>query len=134
MNTLALTTESVRRFLVLCCLVCGLVLVGGCFTGCATQNAPGRILATAVQSVDSAMQGWASYVALGRATDAQQASVRALYEKYQAAESAAETAYVAAAKLGDATIFERASVSLRAAQNDLLQLIEEISRPKTPSS
>lgn len=130
MSAPTLTADSIRRFLVLCCLVGALVAVGGCFSGCATQNAPGRILATTAQTVDSAMQAWASYVALERATPAQESAVRALYAKYQAAESAAQNAYVAGANTSDPSAFAKASAELRAAQTDLLNLVNLFNPPK----
>lgn len=131
MNALTLTFDSVRRFLALCCLLGAFVAVGGCFSGCATQNAPGRILATTVGTVDSAMQGWATFVALGHATPDQESAVREVYAKYQAAESAAERAYVAAAKLNDQSAWSKASAALTASQSDLLALLAKFN-PPTP--
>lgn len=96
--------------------------------GCVTQT-PGRVLATTVATVDAAMQGWATWVALGHATSEQELAVRAAYERYQALQHAAEAAYVAAAKTSDPSVFQRASAALTAAQGDLLYLLAKF----TPS-
>ena len=97
------------------------------FSGCAAT--PGRVLATTVQTVDAAMQGWGDYVALGKATAYQENTVRSAYTKYQAAEQAAEAAYVALAKTGDANAWQRASNALRASQRELLTLVNLFAPP-----
>lgn len=102
------------------------------FTGCHTQDVPGRLLTTTVQTVDGAMQGWGSYVALGKATAEQETTVRAAYSKYQSAEAAAEAAYVASAKTGDASVWQRASDALRASQGALITLVNQFTQGKTP--
>lgn len=71
------------------------------------------------------MQGWATYVALGKATADQETDVRSAYGKYQASVSAAEAAYVAAAKTGDDSIWKQASEALRASQRELLALVNQ---------
>ena len=98
--------------------------------GCQTQDVPGRTLATTVQTVDAAMQGWATYVALGHAGPAQEAQVRAAYAQYQRAEAAAEKAYLVWTKTPDATglqVWTVAASALRAAQADLLALVNSLS-------
>lgn len=111
--------NSLRKF---CCGVSFAIALF--FTaGCVSQNPAGRLLASTVQSVDAAMQGWSTYVALGNATVDQETAVRSSYAKYQATVAAAEVAYVAAAKLGDESAWQRAANALRASQRDLLTLI-----------
>lgn len=100
--------------------------------GCVTQT-PGRVLATTVQTVDAAMQGWATWVALGHATSEQELAVRGAYDRYQAFQRAAEAAYVAAAKTSDPSVFQRAAAALKAAQDDLLYLLAKF-QPTTPPS
>lgn len=104
--------------------LCGVLAAGGC----ATANAPGRVLATAALAVDAGMRGWAAYVGTGRATAEAEAQVRAAYVRYQAAEAAAERAYLAASRLGEPAIWESARPALAAAQGDLLRTIDTFSR------
>ena len=77
-------------------------------------------MASTVQTVDAAMKGWATFVAIGGATAQQEASVKAVYEKYQACQRVAEKAYVAAAVSGDRNSFTVAADAMRAVQVDLL--------------
>ena len=90
------------------------------FVGCQTS---GKFLATTVTTVDAAMKGWAEYVVIGGATEQQQMSVKAAYEKYQVAEQAAEAAYVAAAKYGDDQAWLAASAALQESRTALFTLI-----------
>jgi len=93
-------------------------------TGCVTfQDRSGKTLASIVQAVDSGMKAWATFVAIGGATPQQEASVKALYEKYQACERVAEAAYVSAALNGDKDGFTRAVTALQAIRTDLILLI-----------
>jgi len=100
----------------------GLLLLGA---GCSTTGTAGRLLATTVQTVDLAMQGWAQYVVSGQVTPEQETAVRAAYAQYQLAEQAAEAAYLAAARTGDLDPWRRAAASLRASQAVLLALIDQ---------
>lgn len=102
----------------------GLLLLLWMFTGCSTfQENAGKTLATTVQTVDAAMKGWAAYVAIGGATAQQEASVKAAYQKYQAAEAIAEKAFVLSVTSGDQNGFTTAAAVLRQVQADLLLLI-----------
>lgn len=101
-------------------------------SGCSTTNTAGRLLATTVQSVDAGMQGWWTYEVLGYATPDQVALVRESYGEYQAAELLAEDAYVAYAKTGDESAWQRAADGLRGAQGHLLQLLEQFQKKKGP--
>jgi len=107
-------------------LLAAALVVGG--AGCSTQNTSGRLLATTVTTVDAAMTAWGDYTRLHPVSAETHGQVRAAYESYQRAELAAERAYVAAAKLNDPTIFDVAATALRAAQTDLLALIELLQR------
>ena len=95
-------------------------------SGC-VSNPSGRLLASTVQSVDAAMIGWSTYVVTThKPTVDQETAVRLAYERYQAAESVAETAYVASVKTGDQS---RAADALQASQRALLTLIASL-QPK----
>ncbi len=110
--------------------LCGLLAFA---PGCAnTQNTSGRLLVSTVQTVDTAMQGWWTYEALGHATPDQVVAVRDAYGKYQAAEAAAEVAYRAAAQSGDTSAYQTAADALRAAQSHLLDLVNQFNPPKPP--
>lgn len=92
-------------------------------SGCQTENAAGRLLASTVQTVDAAMSGWGTYVATGKATEADEAAVRQAYAKYQAAEALAERAYFASVQTGDGSAWQRARDELIASRNELLALL-----------
>ena len=93
-------------------------------TGCVTfRDRSGKTLASIVHTVEAGMKAWATFVAIGGATPQQEASVKALYEKYQACERMAESAYVSAALNGDKDGFARAVTVLQAIRSDLLLLI-----------
>lgn len=101
--------------------IVGLMLL---MAGCASfQSTAGKTLATTVQTVDAAMQGWAAYVVIGNPTPQQQAAVKTAYQKYQAAEAIAEKAYVLASASGDQSGWTVAASTLRQCQADLLLLI-----------
>lgn len=70
-----------------------LAVVGLVLTGCATQNAAGRLLATTAITVDSSMQGWGEYVRSGQASEADEVVVRGLYARYQVCFRAAKEIY-----------------------------------------
>lgn len=93
--------------------------------GCASfQTNAGKSLVTITKTVDAAMQGWAIWVSLGKATPDQQAKVKAAYEKYQVAELAAEHVYVALSTNADKTPWQQAYAVLVATQGDLLALLK----------
>jgi len=89
-------------------------------TGCANV---GKSLATTAVTVDSAMQGWATYVALGNATEEQEAQVKTAYAKYQASMRIARDAYVAAATAGNKDLYTSAAEVLEANQFALLSML-----------
>lgn len=112
-------------------LVCALSIGAA---GCQTQNATGRVLVTTVQTVDAAMQGWAQWVAAGQASAGDEAKVSHAYGVYQAAELAAEKAYVAAAGAPDSAVWVQASAALKAAQVELIALVRELSGGEVPAA
>jgi hypothetical protein len=62
------------------------IAVAGWLCGCATfQTNTYKAIGTAAVAVDASMQAWGDYVRQGKATPAQEATVRAAYEKYQQA-------------------------------------------------
>lgn len=114
-----------KTFLV--ALLC--VLCASAFVGCKTSqiDTAGQVLATTAVSVDAAMKGWASYVTIsGAATREQQDNVRTLYAHYQSAFSIAQSAYVALATTGDASIWTRAAAALTQSKTALLDYLNLI--------
>jgi hypothetical protein len=105
-----------------------IALCAALICGCVT-NTPGRILATTTTTVDAAMQGWATYDALGQAEPEQIEKVREAYLRYQEVERIAELAYVASVKTGDKTAWEQSVEALKATQANLLALIAKF-QPK----
>jgi len=60
------------------------VAIAGWLCGCATFNTNAyKSIGTAAVAVDASMQAWGAYVRDGKATPAQEATVRAAYERYQ---------------------------------------------------
>jgi hypothetical protein len=95
--------------------------------GCATfETNAGKTLVTITSTVDKAMQGWAVWVSLGKATPQQQATVKSAYEKYQIAELAAEHAYASLVANKDKTAWTQAAALLTATQSDILAIITAI--------
>lgn len=92
--------------------------------GCAsfTSNA-GKSLASISTSVDAAMKGWATYVAINKLPEAKQVKVREAYEQYQFAMFAAEQMYLSLVKTGDRSGWAKASEALVSSQGALLLLI-----------
>lgn len=109
--------KNTTPLLMVACLAFGAV-------GCKTPNAEGRALVSVAITVDHAMEGWATYVAAGQASESDEAKVKGAYERYQLAMKAAQGAYLAYEGTKDASGWERASAVLKAAQADLLTLIE----------
>lgn len=101
-------------------LLLGLAIVG--MSGCAAT--PQKVLVTTVQTVDAAMQGWATWVALGHANVEKEQAVKAAYVKYQLAESVAENALIASMKSGDNSAWKLASQALTEQRTQLVALIE----------
>jgi hypothetical protein len=89
--------------------------------GCATQDVPGRTLATAAVTVDKAMQAWAIYVVQGHATASDEAAVRKAYSRYQLSMALAESLYREAQQDGPA--LDKAIAALIAAKADLINLV-----------
>ena len=87
------------------------------------KDTAGRSLASVAITADSAMKGWAQWVALGKATDGQQATVKDAYGKYQASMAIATNAYMAGVITGDTIGWERAASVLEANQVGLISLI-----------
>ncbi len=97
------------------------LMLGGCVTY--KQNA-GKLLASTALTVDAAMRSWATVVKMGKATDEQQAKVRAAYEKYQMAMTVADAAYTALVSLDDKSLWPLASSQLTDASTSLTTLIQ----------
>lgn len=95
-------------------------------TGCTTfQGSAGKTLASTAQVVDSAMQGWATWVVLGKATTEQENKVRAAYTKYQYTMGAARNAYILLGQTGDKLPWEQASLVLTQCKQELLDMVAQ---------
>ena len=94
--------------------------------GCATfQSNAGKLLASSALTVDAGMKSWAVWVAKGQATPAQEAQVKAAYQKYQVAIAIANDAYAKLAANNDQAAWTQAANILTANQAGLLQLITQ---------
>lgn len=103
-------------------LVAATLLFSGCVTTSPLDNSA-RVLASTVQSVDTAMQGYATAVVLELVSAADQAKVRKLYTDYQAAVVVAETAITHAIKTGDTGSLAATTAALTAARDPLLAFL-----------
>lgn len=107
--------------------VVGLLLIASLLfaTGCHTTplDASAKVLTSTVQTVDSAMTGYAQLVALGQVSVPSQAQARKLYGEYQAAEAIAEASILAAVKTGDTSGLAKSEAALNAAKLPLLQFL-----------
>lgn len=98
-------------------------------TGCASlTNTAGKTVATAAVSVDASMQGWMQYVKIKAPPLEQEYKVKALYERWQSAHSAALEAYAVAYKYKDLSLAEAARKTLIECQTELLNTISKLSK------
>ena len=109
-------------------ILIGVALLVTLVTGCKTSEVDkaGKSLATVAQTVDSAMKGWATWVAQGNSNEQEEAKVKALYTKYQSTMAIARNAYSAVAIEGtpeSKQIFSNILIALAASQSDILNLI-----------
>lgn len=113
-------------------IISSFLLVAILATGCATYlENTGKTLASVAITVDGAMKGWASWVKTGHATQANEDSVKAAYEKYQLAMQTAEDAYLSVSKLSTPDTQKAVTVALAAldgCKNDLLTIIQQLSK------
>lgn len=101
------------------------------FVGCQTTNTAGRALATASMTAKEAVKGWLIYVETsGQVAPEQEAQVEVAYERFLIAKHIAVSAYSAAVKAGDLSVYDRALDGLNQSKADLLRLIDELSKPK----
>lgn len=109
-----------------------ITLIAACllFVGCQTVS---KTLSSTAVTVDAAMQGWATYVALGQANLEQELSVRNAYGKYQASMRLAKDAYLTSVETGDDAIFDRAARILEANAQSLLALIQMFQTSTAPT-
>ena len=108
-----------------------LVLAAPSFTGCATSpdQLAAKSLVTTAQTVDTAMQTWAAWVVLGKATPQAESQVRQAYGRYQFAFALARNAYLQYDRENPAT-WSEAAAALRRSQADLLALVNEFTKEK----
>ena len=95
-----------------------------------TKGTAAKTLATTAQTVDAAMQGWAAWVVLGKATPQAEAQVRQAYARYQLAMGAARNAYLTLDATGDKDAWAQASILVSSARADLLNLVNEFTKEK----
>lgn len=94
--------------------------------GCASwKSATHKTTGTVVVTADTAMKGWAAYVATGKATPAQEATVRDCYGKYQAAMNALIDVAASATAGGNRPALELITATAAAALADLLNVISQ---------
>ena len=94
-------------------------------TACATyKDNAGKLLASTALTVDATMRGWGAYVRLGKATDDQQAKVRAAYEQYQLAMQAAQAAFTVLIATGNQPAWTTASSTLTSKSTSLTALVQ----------
>ena len=100
-------------------------------TACATvEQGAYRTIGATVALVDAAMNGWGDYVRAGKATDAQQVQVRALYADYQVAMRTAKVAIITLkTSSSDDAEWLRISTAFAASANGLIQQL----KPFVPS-
>lgn len=93
--------------------------------GCATTplDRAAKSLASTVQTVDVAMQGYAVAVALDAVSLDDQAKLKKIYADYQAAVALAETAITNAINSGDAGSLAAATAALDASKFQLLAFL-----------
>lgn len=107
--------------------LCGLALA--LLVGCATDPIGKSLMSTDV-TVDGAMQGWATWVAMGKTTLTQEAQVKEVYVKYQASFDTALSLYKVYYQTKDKTILEKADAILQAASQEVLNLITKFKEVK----
>lgn len=93
--------------------------------GCATTptDRAAKLLASTVQTVDVAMQGYATAVVLDAVPLDDQAKLKKIYADYQAAVALAETAITTAIKSGDAGSLAAATAMLNESRDQLLAFL-----------
>lgn len=109
--------------------ICLLLLAALFLCSCRTTSpldTSAKLLASTVQSVDTAMQGYATAVVLDLVPADDQAKVRKLYGDYQAAVAVAEAAITHAIKTGDAGSLAATSAALTAARDPLLAFLARL--------
>lgn len=74
-------------------------------------------------SAKAAMEGWRDYVSAGKATKADEAGVRHLWERYQEAATIAEKAQKAYSETKDISQLQAAASVMSAAGQDLVEFI-----------
>ena len=102
------------------------------FTGCAgtpERNAY-RVIGTTATTVDAAMKVWATHVAAGKASAADELKVNFAYAKYQNAARVVEAGVRSyRSNPADATALERALATLEAVRLEVLQLVYGLTAP-----
>lgn len=110
-----------RRHVIVLSLLVSAVLTFGCATTQLDRTA--KTLATTVQTVDLAMQGYATAVALDAVSLADQAKVEKLYGSYQGAVAIVEVAITTAIKSGHQGNLAATREALTAARDPLLAFL-----------
>jgi hypothetical protein len=112
-------------------LILCLLLPAGAITACKSpEQGAYRIVGSTVTLVDTTMNIWGDYVRAGKATDAQQAQVKALYETYQAAMRTVKAAVLSlkTTSTTDQATWLNVTQAMDAAANDLVILINKLTQ------
>jgi Mrp family chromosome partitioning ATPase len=100
--------------------------------GCATpEQSAYRTIGTITVSVDGTMNGWGDFVRAGHAEPADEARVKAAYERYQSAMRLARIAVITSKTQPDgASTLQTALATTQAASGQLIGLIQTLLQPK----
>lgn len=109
-------------------LALAMVALAGCKT---PEQGAYRTIGTISVSVDAAMNGWGDYVRAGKATDTEQASVRAGYEKYQTTMRATKLVVASyQAQPDGAKRLDTALAAIEASGAEIITLIQQFTQAK----
>ena len=126
----ALVTKGLGNPMILPLIFC-LLLPAGAITACKSpEQTAYRIVGSTVTLVDTSMNIWGDYVRAGKATNAQQAQVRAIYEKYQAAMRVVKDAVLSlkTTSTADQAVWLNVTSAMDATANDLVILINKLTQ------
>jgi len=126
----ATSSMKLPLMLALACLTLTLFTTGALMTGCGTtpQKVAYQAAGTTTVSVDTAMSLWGAYVAANHPPVAQEAAVKAAYEKYQASMATAcdAGAIYAATSVTNAPGLSKASLALQQATSTAGQELTDL--------
>jgi len=96
--------------------------------GCATSK---RVTVATITTVHQSMLAWRDYVAAGHATAADEARVKAAYERYQAAVRVAKTQFALADAHPETPVnFDTVMAAVSASTDEVIALIQSFLKKK----